>query len=117
MVALRPTIFYIRHGETDWNGAGRLQGRHDVPLNARGRAQAMHCGEILRDLLARDGHAAVEFVASPLGRARETMELVRVALGLPPTVTAWSRSLPKSPSASGRASPSRNCIREIPSGS
>ena len=84
MVALRPTIFYIRHGETDWNVAGRLQGRHDVPLNARGRAQAMHCGEILRDLLARDGHAAVEFVASPLGRARETMELVRVALGLPP---------------------------------
>jgi broad specificity phosphatase PhoE len=85
MVALRPTIFYIRHGETDWNVAGRLQGRHDVPLNARGRAQAMHCGEILRDLLARDGRglAGREFVASPLGRARETMELVRAAIGLP----------------------------------
>jgi probable phosphoglycerate mutase len=85
MVAPRPTIFYIRHGETDWNVAGRLQGRHDVPLNARGRAQAMHCGEILRDLLARDGRglAGREFVASPLGRARETMELVRPAIGLP----------------------------------
>ena len=33
----RPTVYYIRHGETDWNVTGRLQGRHDVPLNARGR--------------------------------------------------------------------------------
>ena len=50
MVARRPTVYYIRHGETDWNVAGRLQGRRDVPLNARGRAQAVHCGDILRDL-------------------------------------------------------------------
>ena len=35
----RPTVYYIRHGETDWNIGGRLQGRRDVPLNARGRAQ------------------------------------------------------------------------------
>ena len=40
----RLVVFYIRHGETDWNVTGRLQGRHDVPLNARGRAQAMNCG-------------------------------------------------------------------------
>jgi broad specificity phosphatase PhoE len=85
MVAPRPTVFYIRHGETDWNVAGRLQGRRDVPLNARGRAQATHCGEILRDLLARDGDGLADrqFVASPLLRARETIELVRAALGLP----------------------------------
>ena len=85
MVVRRPTIYYIRHGETDWNVAGRLQGRHDVPLNARGRAQATHCGEILRDILVRGGHdpAGIDFVASPLGRARETMELTRIALGLP----------------------------------
>ena len=81
----RPTVYYIRHGETDWNVAGRLQGRRDVPLNARGRAQGTHCGEILRDLLARDGRdtAALDCVSSPLGRACETMELVRPALGLP----------------------------------
>jgi probable phosphoglycerate mutase len=85
MVARRPTVYYIRHGETDWNVAGRLQGRHDVPLNARGRAQAVHCGDILRDLIARDGHSAAEldYVSSPLGRARETMELLRPPLGLP----------------------------------
>jgi probable phosphoglycerate mutase len=81
----RPTVFYIRHGETDWNVTGRLQGRHDVPLNARGRAQAMPCGEILRELFTRDGRnvAELDFVSSPLGRARTTMELARAPLGLP----------------------------------
>ena len=115
----RPIVFYIRHGETDWNVTGRLQGRHDVPLNARGRAQAMHCGEILRELFARDGRNAAEldFVSSPLGRARTTMELARAPLGLPRTAIASSRSLRKSPSASGRASRSRSCIRVIRSAS
>jgi len=82
--ARRPTIFYIRHGETDWNVAGRLQGRHDAPLNARGREQASHSGEILRDLFSRNHRdpAGLDFVSSPLGRARTTMELLRTALGL-----------------------------------
>jgi probable phosphoglycerate mutase len=82
----RPTIYYIRHGETDWNVAGRLQGRRDVPLNARGREQASHCGEILRDLFVREGRdpAALDYVSSPLGRARDTMELARAAMGLAP---------------------------------
>jgi probable phosphoglycerate mutase len=81
-----PTIYYVRHGETDWNVAGRLQGRHDVPLNALGHAQATHCGDILRELFARIGRdpADFDYVSSPLGRARETMELVRPPLGLAP---------------------------------
>jgi broad specificity phosphatase PhoE len=80
----RPTIYYIRHGETDWNVEGRLQGRRDVPLNSRGRAQGTHCGEILRDLFARESRDPVSFdyVSSPLARARQTMELARGALGL-----------------------------------
>lgn len=79
-----PTLYYIRHGETDWNVERRLQGHRDIPLNARGRAQATHCGEILRDLLARQNRDpnALDYVSSPLGRARETMQLARVALGL-----------------------------------
>ena len=83
---MRPTIYYIRHGETDWNVAGRLQGRRDVPLNARGRAQAVHCGDILRDLFARDGRdpAGLDYTSSPLKRASETMQLTRSALGLDP---------------------------------
>jgi probable phosphoglycerate mutase len=81
----RPRIYYIRHGQTDWNAAGRLQGRHDVPLNARGRGQAAHCGYVLRDLFARDGRdpASFDYVSSPLVRASETMALARDALGLP----------------------------------
>jgi broad specificity phosphatase PhoE len=81
-----PTIYYIRHGETSWNAEGRLQGARDIPLNDLGRTQAAAAGGILADLLACDGHdkARIPFVASPLGRARSTMELVRDALRLPP---------------------------------
>jgi probable phosphoglycerate mutase len=80
----RPTLYYIRHGETDWNVVGRLQGHHDILLNAHGRAQATHCGEILRELFAKKGieAAALDYVSSPLGRARQTMELARAAIGL-----------------------------------
>jgi len=76
-----PTIYYIRHGETGWNAQGRLQGVQDVPLNNLGRRQSVHAGHILADLLARDGRDArsLKFVCSPLGRARESMELLRVA--------------------------------------
>jgi broad specificity phosphatase PhoE len=79
-------LFYVRHGETEWNQQGRLQGQHDSGLTALGRAQAVHCGEILRQLLARDGRdaGALDFVSSPLGRARATMEVMRAALGLEP---------------------------------
>jgi probable phosphoglycerate mutase len=86
----RPTIYYMRHGETDWNVAGRLQGQRDIPLNARGRAQATHCGEILRDLFAREGidAAALDYVASPLARACQTMALARGVLGLAPDAFA-----------------------------
>jgi probable phosphoglycerate mutase len=81
----RPTIYYIRHGQTAWNVTGRLQGRHDEPLNARGHEHARHCGEILRDLFARESinPAGLNYISSPLGRACETMSLLRPALGLP----------------------------------
>lgn len=85
MAAVRPNIYYIRHGETDWNVGGRLQGRRDIRLNARGRAQASHCGNVLRDLFAREKRdpETLDYISSPLKRASETMELVRESLGLP----------------------------------
>ena len=81
-----PTIYYIRHGETEWNADGRLQGAQDIPLNDLGRAQAANAGGILAGLFARDGRReqSLAFIASPLGRARLTMELVRSTLKLPP---------------------------------
>jgi broad specificity phosphatase PhoE len=81
-----PTIYYIRHGETSWNKGGRLQGVQDIALNDLGRRQAAHAGRVLGELLARDGRdrTTLPFVASPLIRARATMELVRAELGLEP---------------------------------
>ncbi len=78
----------VRHGETDFNVAQRLQGRYETSLNPRGRQQASESGGILRDLFARDERRADDYayVSSPLMRARETMELVRAALGLDPPV-------------------------------
>jgi len=76
------TVYYVRHGETDWNSTQRTQGHTDVPLNDTGRAQARHNGGKLKGLV---GPApALAFVASPLSRARETMEIIRTELGLAP---------------------------------
>lgn len=81
-----PTIYYIRHGETAWNAEGRLQGSLDIPLNDLGRTQAVAAAAILANLLARDRRevSSMAFVASPLLRARATMELLRQALSLSP---------------------------------
>ena len=83
----QPLLYFMRHGETDWNVEGRLQGQHDILLNAVGYGQAEACGGILRGVLARDGHdpRGFDYVASPLMRARKTMELVRAGLGLDQT--------------------------------
>src|ERR1017187_1074341 len=90
----RPPVSYIRPGETDCTVAGRLQGRRDIPLNARGRAQGSHCGEILRDLFARAGRdpAGLDYVSSPIVRACQTMELARAALAL--RVDGYRREAP-----------------------
>ncbi|HEX2842364.1 histidine phosphatase family protein [Hyphomicrobium sp.] len=77
-----PTIYFIRHGETDWNRDRRYQGQSDVTLNETGRAQARRNGAALRAFLPAIAEA--EFIASPLGRTRETMEIVRQSLGLEP---------------------------------
>jgi probable phosphoglycerate mutase len=79
-----PVLYYVRHGETDFNVEGRLQGRRDTALNARGRQQAVACGNLLRDLFARAARRAEDlaYVSSPLRRARQTMEVLRATLGL-----------------------------------
>jgi broad specificity phosphatase PhoE len=69
-------FFFARHGETDWNAAGRWQGQTDVPLNDVGRAQA----QALAGRLRTSGIRRV--MASDLSRARETAEIVARELGL-----------------------------------
>lgn len=76
-------VYMIRHGQTDWNAEGRLQGQKDIPLNATGRQQASGNGLALKRILGETA-ADFDYVASPLGRTRETMELVRAAVGLDP---------------------------------
>lgn len=70
-------LVLIRHGQTDWNASGRLQGQLDVPLNALGQAQAARLADALRD----EGLQLV--VASDLGRAWQTARALAEPLGLP----------------------------------
>lgn len=69
-------IALVRHGQTDWNLEGRLQGSTDIPLNDTGRAQASEAGLRLR------GHGYSMIVSSPLSRAVETAELLAAEVGL-----------------------------------
>ena len=85
-----PELYFVRHGETDWNAEGRYQGTKDIPLNARGRAQAALNGRLLAALFARTNRVATDFswYVSPLSRTRETMDLVRAGMPGPlPDVT------------------------------
>lgn len=77
------TLYFLRHGETDWNAALRYQGQTDIPLNAKGRLQAARNGQRLGELLGERA-AQLDYVASPLSRASETMRIARVEMGLEP---------------------------------
>jgi broad specificity phosphatase PhoE len=74
-------LLLVRHGETDWNAEGRLQGHTDRPLNEYGRRQAKELAAQLA------GEGAVDAIyASDLARAKETAEIVGARLGLPVVV-------------------------------
>src|SRR5438128_960886 len=76
------TLLLVRHGETDWNADGRLQGHTDWPLNEYGRTQAKKLAEQL------DGDGVAAIYASDLSRARETAEILGGRLGLAVVVDA-----------------------------
>ena len=71
------TLFLFRHGETDWNREGRLQGHVDTPLNTTGLAQAHTLGKRLRQ------HRLDAVLSSDLSRARTTAQIVAMAIGAP----------------------------------
>jgi len=72
------TIFLVRHGETEWNRTRRYQGWSDSPLTDQGRAQAKAIGRLLSKL---PEIGSADLVASPIGRARHTAEIIRECLG------------------------------------
>ncbi|WP_285116666.1 histidine phosphatase family protein [Leifsonia sp. fls2-241-R2A-40a] len=69
-------ISLVRHGQTDWNLAKRIQGSSDIPLNATGRAQAETTG------LALAGGRFDAIYASPLSRALDTARIIAGHVGL-----------------------------------
>jgi broad specificity phosphatase PhoE len=71
------TLLLVRHGETDWNADGLLQGQTDRPLSDFGRRQATQLAEELA------GEELEAIYSSDLARARETAEIVGERLGLP----------------------------------
>jgi broad specificity phosphatase PhoE len=76
------TLLLVRHGETDWNAEGRLQGHTDRPLNPYGREQA----KALAARLAGEADRVAAVYSSDLARARETAEILGERLGLPVVV-------------------------------
>jgi broad specificity phosphatase PhoE len=80
-------IYLLRHGETEWNAERRFQGRLDSPLTGRGVEQAERCGRRLAAVVGK----VDAMVASPLGRARQTAEIVH-ALGAYPAI-CWDERL------------------------
>ena len=80
---LAAPLYVLRHGETAWNTERRMQGTKDSALTERGRLQAIAMGRTLKLELAREPGPTV-FLRSPLGRVRETSEIIGRALGLDP---------------------------------
>ena len=78
------TLLLVRHGQTDWNAAHRIQGSTDIPLNDTGRQQAKDAATALRSVLDDELAGVVPaVVSSDLSRARETAQIIADELGVP----------------------------------
>src|SRR5258708_30870336 len=78
---LSAPLYMLRHGETAWNTERRMQGTKDSPLTERGRLQAAAMRRALRRELERKPGPTI-FLRSPLGRARETADIIGRELDL-----------------------------------
>lgn len=74
-------ICFIRHGETDWNTKGLMQGRDDVPLNENGKNQAKNAALCLKNALEGASFKFDKIISSPLSRASYTAERIAEAIG------------------------------------
>lgn len=73
-------FYFLRHGETDWNVQGRMQGHTDIPLNTTGEAQAIRAAQALMGL------GITRIISSPLQRAHRTATVAATALQVPLTL-------------------------------
>jgi broad specificity phosphatase PhoE len=76
----KPPVYFVRHGETEWNRLGLIQGWTDIPLNERGHCQAKAVGRALAGIA--EPVSSYRFFVSPLERARQTMGHIAEALNL-----------------------------------
>ncbi|MDO6407689.1 2,3-diphosphoglycerate-dependent phosphoglycerate mutase GpmB [Pantoea phytobeneficialis] len=80
-------VYLVRHGETVWNAARRIQGQSDSPLTEKGEQQAHQVGERVKSL------GITHVIASDLGRTRRTAEIIADACGCGVTLDARLREL------------------------
>lgn len=74
-------ICFIRHGQTDWNTKGLMQGRDDVPLNSQGIKQAIDASKALKEALEGASFKFDKIYSSPLSRAKVTADIVAKEIG------------------------------------
>ena len=67
-------IYLARHGETHWNRSGHYQGQLDSPLTTNGENQARAIGRLIAKI--REEKGSMPFYCSPLGRCRQTANLI-----------------------------------------
>ena len=73
-------IYLVRHGESEWNREGRIQGQFNSPLTEFGVAQAKAISSFLSDHLTYD---QIQIYSSPLGRAQQTAEIIAEGINQP----------------------------------
>ncbi len=86
-----PPLYYIRHGQTDWNAARKVQGQTDIPLNETGHGQAANIARAIK--LIEPDVTKFKIYASPLTRVRETLSYVLKEYGIDDSVVSFDDRL------------------------